>query len=667
MEDLIDSVYGHQEEPKKVYHRISAAAPTDFVTSGKKLTLADAIPSEFTHLRKATATLQRQKKANVPLERRQNEKMTIASAKNIAHRQVSRWNVTVAQNRRAEHLKFPLNEPPPKNLTTASLAGSFTPETSLESQVQQVIQSSGLAEEHVLRREELMLNQISKEELMERRAEIAKMKSLLFFKEMKQKKMAKIKSKKYRKIKRKGKKEELDPEEEEEERLKLETQRIQERMTLKHKNTSKWAKRLLGQEEIDTESRRAINEQLKRHEDLKKKIMGASDSEEIEDVEESELIDQMKQEVEESQVPTKGIFAMKFMQRAVENQKYDTLKALNRLEEESDAESEDASEVSVKLDAPISKIPLEEDPALVKKFEDKFFDSARVGEMNFYNDATIVKMSDSIEIQGNSESSIALSKENFFEGQANLSIDPEEEEIKLNVSDTEPIEEENPWLANSGKGPVQKRQADQAFKSQKQESLQERSLKKIKKARKEQQTSQETQKVTIVNQTIPDSSEDETEKSIPKLTNRQILEMAFSADQIFEEDFNEEKEAAIQADAPQEIDATMPGWGIWGGENLAVPERKQIIKKSGIELEQRADRQLKHVIINPKQTKKALKYVLSVVPHGFENRDQYEKTILRPLGQEWNPVKSFQKGIQPRIQVKAGKVITPLQLPKFKK
>jgi U3 small nucleolar RNA-associated protein 14 len=93
--------------------------------------------------------------------------------------------------------------------------------------------------------------------MIERRAELAKMRSLLFYKEQKQKKIAKIKSKTYRKIANKANEKgsaqlsldelaELDPLKAQEERDKLEFARVQERMTLKHKNTGKWAKKMLG-------------------------------------------------------------------------------------------------------------------------------------------------------------------------------------------------------------------------------------------------------------------------------------------------------------------------------------------------------------------------------------------------------------------------------------
>src|SRR5687768_12029516 len=109
------------------------------------------------------------------------------------------------------------------------------------------------------------------------------MRSLLFFKEQKQKKVAKIKSKAYRKLHKRDKGttdlsldelNRLDPELARQEREKLEAQRAQERMTLKHKNTGKWARQILGRGDSEPETQKALMEQLHKHENLKRKIKG---------------------------------------------------------------------------------------------------------------------------------------------------------------------------------------------------------------------------------------------------------------------------------------------------------------------------------------------------------------------------------------------------------
>jgi U3 small nucleolar RNA-associated protein 14 len=166
-----------------------------------------------------------------------------------------------------------------------------------------------------------------------RRAELAKMRSLLFFKEQKQKKIAKIKSKTYRKIAKKAAEknnveidlEQLGPERAKEERERIEFERAKERMTLKHKNTGKWAKRILGRfESSGSTTHKAIMEQLEKGEALRQRISGLnSDSDDSNDVESAlNELQSLEEEIQHSSNETvKGVFGMKFMQKDINDQK----------------------------------------------------------------------------------------------------------------------------------------------------------------------------------------------------------------------------------------------------------------------------------------------------------------------------------------------------------
>ena len=52
------------------------------------------------------------------------------------------------------------------------------------------------------------------------------------------------------------------------------------------------------------------------------------------------------------------------------------------------------------------------------------------------------------------------------------------------------------------------------------------------------------------------------------------------------------------------------------------------------------------------------------LPHGFENREQYENTIRTPIGKEWQTTVSFQTMTRPKVIVEAGQVINPLKFSK---
>ena len=139
---------------------------------------------------------------------------------------------------------------------------------------------------------------LSVEEVAARRAELRVMRELAFRADRKAKRIAKIKSKTYRRIRKKqrerldGAGEGVDEDgdgENDEERLKAEVQRARERATLRHKNTGKWAKGMKGREGLDQDQRQAIGEMLERGEKLRRRIRGEnSDDEGSEDTESNE-------------------------------------------------------------------------------------------------------------------------------------------------------------------------------------------------------------------------------------------------------------------------------------------------------------------------------------------------------------------------------------------
>lgn len=189
------------------------------------------------------------------------------------------------------------------------------------------------------------MKDISVEEVAARRAELRKMRELAFRADTKAKRIAKIKSKAYRRIHKKeraklmakldasGGRSEVDMEEE---RLKAGTERARERATLKHKNTGKWAKAMKARGELDSDQRRDITEMLERGERLRRRIQGvgsdaeddseSSESDEDGDTEDGVMLvkakafDELKKirqgdEIDDDKGP-KSVFNMKFMKDA---------------------------------------------------------------------------------------------------------------------------------------------------------------------------------------------------------------------------------------------------------------------------------------------------------------------------------------------------------------
>ena len=79
--------------------------------------------------------------------------------------------------------------------------------------------------------------------------------------------------------------------------------------------------------------------------------------------------------------------------------------------------------------------------------------------------------------------------------------------------------------------------------------------------------------------------------------------------------------------------------------------------------DKRRDRNLENVIVNESVNKHNLKYQSSSVPFPYESREQYERALRMPVGEEWSSRATHQKTILPRVIVKQGVVIDPMKAP----
>ncbi|KAI8806247.1 Utp14 protein-domain-containing protein [Cladochytrium replicatum] len=338
-------------------------------STGKKLDLSSLVAAvgdadDFSDLRKQLAKLddlddnKGAQKVSAPLPTMLQRKMDRKAAFEIAKKEVTKWQPIVKKNREADVLEFQEMAQHQPVTMPSNLVQSFKPETDFELEIQQALESSGLNEKDQRKEESLKLNKISKEEVLGRQRELAKMRSLLFYEEQKLKQMAKIKSKTYRKIRRRDKERqlkgeeltleelnELDPEEAKAKLLKMERSRAEERMSLRHKNRGKWARQLLAHKGQDPETQRAIAEQLQLHDKLKRKIQGLSDSDDSSDAASSDGEDDprdaamrelealevsMREDEGELDGKKKGVMAMKFMQRNVEKERQSAIEAVGK-------------------------------------------------------------------------------------------------------------------------------------------------------------------------------------------------------------------------------------------------------------------------------------------------------------------------------------------------
>lgn len=213
-----------------------------------------------------------------PLPEVRQEELTRAATYDANKEEVARWGPIINRHRDAPTLKFPLYAQPRQNISSAELSSKFTPSTSssLEKDLASLLKAYSLKPDQLKEAEERTLAQrnYTDEEVARRQDNLAKMKALLFHQELKARRMNKIKSKSYRRLRKKMREKgqlsldelkELDPDAYEAEQRKAEQRRIEERMTLQHTHGSKWVKQQLQLAKQSHGANTAAKDALKDH------------------------------------------------------------------------------------------------------------------------------------------------------------------------------------------------------------------------------------------------------------------------------------------------------------------------------------------------------------------------------------------------------------------
>ncbi|CAN6908627.1 unnamed protein product [Brassica oleracea] len=222
---------------------------------------------------------------------------------------------------------------------------------------------------------------------------------LLFRHELKSKRIKKIKSTTYHRLKNKDLKNSslgalMDPEMAKEEAVRQEAKRVEERMTLKHKNTGKWAKRMLsrGLNVKYDGTKAAIAEQLQMNANLSRKMNSmrdGSNSDERDDEEElrdgsdedapSRLIAKAKEKtlkaLEDDELPNAVLMSLPFMKNEEANE--EAKRALEEYEEWENSDGENSEKaVNVSGRRVFGATAKVEAPKESSKDSDNFYDDS---------------------------------------------------------------------------------------------------------------------------------------------------------------------------------------------------------------------------------------------------------------------------------------------------
>jgi len=654
-------------------------------------------------------------------------------------KEVSQWITAVQQNRQAETLDFRPKER--MEVTREGLVESFVPTTEFEKQIHAALEEAGQQdEEAMLKAEEdalkddLGANEITLEEYKKRRGQLAKMRSLLFSYEQKRHHMKKIKSKKYRRIRKRQRERQKDAELEadlhddpeivmQELREKEELERMKERMTLAHKNTSKWAKRVLKRgKNVDVDTRRALSAQLKRGDDLLQRMKSTTRGDEDDSEQEGDdLLETARRVLQDDEAtaddsadaPIKGmgLFKLSFMQKGIEKQKEmareEARQLLRELNDEGDGSSDDGDDgdnegpnrapskpkmasreemkdVLGKDDMVVSQLKLGGSHAVAVSGDIIVESLLRKGNLSVSSNSGDPK-SGSVSIHASATSVIDASG-----GQPKGALEKPLAAVSremLNKRDAAALtpapgerDDSNPWLA----GQQEQLQKPKSGAGNKRVSAKQAYMVDVERA---------------IDLLEPDSGnrrdEDDGEASgnedaaagsssdkITTLTQEELVRRAFasSIEKEADDDFAREKEAVegLEEDPnrggkrrKRDSNAamtTVAGWGSWAGEGAPPPgpsarklPKKLLPPKQKLAKRKRADEKKPNVIISEKRVKKtADKFMLSQVPYPYSSREEYERVMSGGVGREWNVTGSFKDMTRPEVITRAGKVIQPL-------
>lgn len=684
--NTVSHLQSQLKKPAKEKKRLVAEATDEnefnLPTKGVSLSMRDMISAVDPSVAKDAILIgepeesQKLKALATPLPKRIQERNDRQIAYEITNEDVSKWDETVQQNRQAEVLKFPLNPEVKHNDTATTFRATNEPSTELEKKIHGLLEQSALTDDKKEATfEEIAASKLSSEDLKKRTNELRLMRELMFRDEKRAKRIKKIKSKTFHKIKKKERlrnQEEVEGSDFESDEEEHDMKRAKERMLLKHKTQSKWAKSMIKSGlSKDASNRADLEEMLRQGEKLRSKQVGYEDGDQsdqgVSDIENEYAQDGLSGEQDELNRSKlgKGVLAMDFMKAAEQRHKQENLKdleSLKKMEEGGDIEDfeGDSSAVNVlknqgrRVYTPVaSSMKSEIDEVNQKTLNEIEDDEAKNLDNKLSKKFKVV---DNIANRKKSKDSQKAEKE--AEGERNEGID-----------DSNPKEDVNPWLADGSEEPMQK--SKKIHTVDKSSSKLSKAAQKISKNKKRSASQKDNEDAIIdMTQTIraKDVHDSENENSDVEddglmFKQKDLIKQAFAGDNVVNE-FEREKRQVVLDEGDKEEDMSLPGWGDWAGSGKKKPKKKIVRKIDGVvQKDKRKDKNLKNVIINEKVNKKNLKYQSSGVPFPYESREQYERALRMPVGQEWTSRETHQKLTMPRIITKQGAVIDPLKAP----
>lgn len=705
------SSLGDKKRKKKMERTEASLQVSEFTVSSEgtdeKIQLSDLLgsiepsSSSLNNLKKQLTKFEKASKTlDLPLNKQQSEKIQRTLAYEKTTKEITKWDRVVLQNRKAEQLTFPLNKEPLTVKPMEEMIAGWKARTPLEQEIFNLLHKNKpvtlpvmTAREHASRRAMCL------EEAQERRAELQKARALQSYYEARAKRAKKIKSKKFHKIVKKVKHKEILKKFEElrktnptaalEELKKMEQMRMEERMSLRHQNSGKWAKSKVIMAKYDNEARNAIQTQLEKNKLLTTKVIPQSESEdEVEaEVDKDDIVPDFVNDVQMSTAANPWMLGK--LSTDPQNFEAEKPEVVSAVKLDDSGESDEGEKPS-------------EDEMLLQEFDErrkirKKSDGAQTVKVGEIMDADSVnnnkeqkttvpidqdKKEDHLDddvcefnhifktLVKNKSQPLSIKRKKNQRKNKKLRIENSKEDAQIPAEEEGPIlneqlERKNTVEELEALGHDEKHEHNEASalntpQNSNDEVNSENKLDTKTKVKKDHinpknvlMLASKTIKVPLVPTAIEEEDEGQEDQ-------RMIIKEAFASDDVIG-DFIKDKKRQINANKPKIINLVLPGWGEWGGQGLrpsAKKRRRFCIKAPPAQ--PRKDQNLPNVIISEKRDIQIAAHQVNELPFPFTNRNQFEKSICAPLGNTWNTETATCKLTLPKIVTKLGAIIEPI-------
>ncbi|XP_057715135.1 U3 small nucleolar RNA-associated protein 14 homolog A [Corythoichthys intestinalis] len=562
---------------------------------------------------------QNHKPVKCPLSKQESERIQRDVAFQKVATEVTQWKSVIQQNERAEQLVFPLNQEPSGPRTVERVVTSWKAKTPLEQEIFSLLSANKqpINDPILTPDEEASMKAMSLMEVKIRRAELQKARALQSYYEAKARRESKIKSKKYHKVLNKAKRKDFlkrfdklvkeDPAAALEEMNKIELARMQERMSLKHQNSGKWAKSKAIMAKYDEGARKAMQQQLEVNKDLTQKLSVALDD----DDQEAKTTETLPDFINE--VP-QGDDSNPWMRGKLSEEPNETGK-----------ESQDLVDLNAGSTGTTAIIEEEEESDVEETEEESLlreFDSRR-------------KMRQAPDTLGNEDAEIMReSEDQLVVGQTAQMQNLEYMELLNQVESVQPSEVAVEPQPPSDRAAVKRKKGIQ--------------LKDV--------LTKEAKSILVPLAPTTASTEDADET----LDQVGLIQEAFAGDDVIS-DFVKEKKKQEAADKPAVVDLTLPGWGEWSGKGLRPSRAKR--KRFRVRpspTAPRKDQNRPAVILSEKRNSSLSLHQVNSQPFPFTSPAQFESTLRSPVGRTWNTERTVKKLTQPKVLTQIGAIIEPM-------